>query len=134
MGRSSQSESDVRRGTQQDLVVDWEELREVRDRGEYRRLRLLGILALLPNSTLLRTWAPLCSLGSLRMLLNTAYGQMVAGLLLLSCVKLASEAGVQGRCQVPIYKVCWLLILTNEETTERLLNYSDCAKSQSFFA
>lgn len=29
------------------------------------------------------------------MLLNTAYGQMVAGLLLLSCVKLASEAGVQ---------------------------------------
>lgn len=37
---------------------------------------------------------PLCSLGSLRMLLNTAYGQMVAGLLLLSCVKLASEAGV----------------------------------------
>lgn len=69
-------------------------VREVRDRGEYRRLRFLGILALLPNSTLLRMWALLCSLGSLRMLLNTAYGQMVAGLLLSSCVKLASEAGV----------------------------------------
>ena len=96
MGRSSQSESDVRRWTHKDLVVDCEELREVRDQGEYRRLRLLGILALLSNSTLLRTWALLCSLGSLRMLLNTAYGQMVAGLLLLSCVKLASEADVQG--------------------------------------
>lgn len=96
MGRSSQPKSDVRRWTQKDLVVDCEELREVRDRGEYRRLRLLGILALIPNSRLLRTWALLYSLGSLRMLLNTAYGQMVAGLLLLSCVKLASEAGVQG--------------------------------------
>ena len=63
MGRSSQSESDVRRWTHKDLVVDCEELREVRDRGEYRRLRLLGILALLSNSTLLRTWALLCSLG-----------------------------------------------------------------------
>lgn len=70
MGRSSQSESDVRRWTHKDLVVDCEELREVRDRGEYRRLRLLGILALLSNSTLLRTWALLCSLGSLRMLVQ----------------------------------------------------------------
>lgn len=63
------------------------------------------------------------------MLLNTAYGQMVAGLLLSSCVKLASEARVWGGCQASIYDAYWVLILTNKETTDWLLNYSDCAKA-----